>query len=67
MSELCQAVGIRASHKTSGLMKVLCDVHIARKVARFFEGEGIEAIHVNDILDSITPAPAAFSPGYSGP
>ncbi|MCO6493358.1 MAG: DUF5615 family PIN-like protein [Phaeodactylibacter sp.] len=33
-------------------MKVLCDVHIARKVVRFFQGEGIEAVHVNDILDS---------------
>lgn len=33
-------------------MKVLCDVHIARKVVRFLESAGIEAIHVNDILDS---------------
>ncbi len=33
-------------------MKIICDVHIARKVARFFEEEGIEAIHINDILDS---------------
>ncbi len=32
-------------------MKVLCDVHIARKVVRFFEKQGIDAIHVNDILD----------------
>ncbi|MCB9352870.1 MAG: DUF5615 family PIN-like protein [Lewinellaceae bacterium] len=33
-------------------MKVLCDVHIARKVVRFFKGKGIDAIHINDILDS---------------
>ena len=33
-------------------MKVLCDVHIARKVVRYFNKEGIEAIHINDILDS---------------
>lgn len=33
-------------------MKVLCDVHIARKVVRFLESVGIEAVHVNDILDS---------------
>lgn len=33
-------------------MKVLCDVHIARKVVRFFQGEGVEAIHINDILES---------------
>lgn len=32
-------------------MKVLCDVHIARKAVRFFEEQGIEAIHVNDILE----------------
>jgi predicted nuclease of predicted toxin-antitoxin system len=32
-------------------MRVLCDVHIARKVVRFFEGKSIEAVHVNDILD----------------
>ena len=33
-------------------MKVLCDVHIAKKVVRFFQSRDIEAIHVNDILDS---------------
>ncbi len=31
--------------------KVLCDVHIAHKVVRFFESKGHQAIHVNDILD----------------
>lgn len=33
-------------------MKVLCDVHIARKVVQFFQENGIESVHVNDILDS---------------
>lgn len=32
-------------------MKVVCDVHIARKVVRYFQDQGIDAIHVNDILD----------------
>lgn len=32
-------------------MKVLADVHIAKKIVKFFERKGIEAIHVNDILD----------------
>lgn len=32
--------------------KVLCDVHIAFKIVRFFKDQGFEAIHVNDILDS---------------
>lgn len=32
-------------------MRVLCDVHIARKVVRFFDEKSIEAVHVNDILD----------------
>lgn len=31
--------------------KVLCDVHIAYKVVRFFQSNGHEAIHINDILD----------------
>ncbi len=35
-------------------MKVLCDVHIARKVVRFFLAEGIESVHINDVLDSGT-------------
>lgn len=33
-------------------MKVLCDVHMSKKVVRFFQENGIESIHVNDILDS---------------
>ena len=33
-------------------MKVLCDVHIAKKVAKFLSSKNIEAVHVNDILDS---------------
>ena len=31
--------------------RVLCDVHIAYKVVRFFEEKGYESTHVNDILD----------------
>jgi len=33
-------------------MKILCDVHIARKVVRFLQEQGIESVHVNDILES---------------
>ena len=33
-------------------MKVLCDVHIAKKVVRFFQENEIESAHINDILDS---------------
>ena len=29
-------------------MKILADVHIAKKIVRFFEEKGAEAIHVND-------------------
>jgi predicted nuclease of predicted toxin-antitoxin system len=32
-------------------MKILCDVHISIKVAKFFAGKGCEAVHVNNILD----------------
>lgn len=32
-------------------MKILCDVHIAIKVAKFFTSKGIETEHVNQILD----------------
>lgn len=31
--------------------QVLCDVHIALKVVRFFQSKGCHAVHVNDILD----------------
>ncbi|MGF1532115.1 MAG: DUF5615 family PIN-like protein [Bernardetiaceae bacterium] len=31
---------------------VLCDVHIAYKVTRFFAEKGLNAVHVNDVLDS---------------
>lgn len=31
--------------------KVLCDVHIAFKVVRFFQTKGCHAVHVNDVLD----------------
>jgi predicted nuclease of predicted toxin-antitoxin system len=33
-------------------IQVLCDVHIARKVVRYFDQKGCKAVHVNDILDS---------------
>lgn len=33
-------------------MRVLCDVHIAFKIKRFFEGQGIEAFHVNQLPNS---------------
>jgi len=32
-------------------VKVLTDVHIAKKVVRFFHENGVECIHINDILD----------------
>ena len=32
-------------------MKILCDVHIAVKVSKFFSSKGIETEHVNQILD----------------
>ncbi|WP_414717307.1 DUF5615 family PIN-like protein [Telluribacter sp.] len=33
-------------------MKILCDVHIAFRIVRFFQKKGIEAIHVNELPDS---------------
>ena len=33
-------------------MRVLCDVHIAFKIKRFFESKGIEAFHVNYLPNS---------------
>jgi predicted nuclease of predicted toxin-antitoxin system len=33
-------------------MKILCDVHIAIKVTKYFQSKGIETVHVNEILDS---------------
>jgi predicted nuclease of predicted toxin-antitoxin system len=41
--------------------KIICDVHIALKVVRFFEKKGYEAVHVNDILDSYYTTDAAIS------
>lgn len=35
-------------------MKVLCDVHISFKIVRFFQRQGIEALHVNDVLEGDT-------------
>jgi predicted nuclease of predicted toxin-antitoxin system len=42
-------------------MKVLADVHIAKKVVRFFKDNNIEAIHVNDILDGSFTKDSAIS------
>lgn len=33
------------------MLRVLCDVHISYRVVKFFEVEGIETIHINNILD----------------
>ncbi|MEQ1744477.1 MAG: DUF5615 family PIN-like protein [Saprospiraceae bacterium] len=33
-------------------MRVLCDVHIAFKIKRFFESKGFEALHVNHLPNS---------------
>lgn len=33
-------------------MQVLCDVHISYKIARFFEHNGIKAVHINNILQN---------------
>lgn len=33
-------------------MKVVCDVHISKKVVKFFLSNSVEAVHVNDILES---------------
>lgn len=32
-------------------MKVLCDVHISYKLVNFFIDNGIEAVHINNILN----------------
>ena len=41
--------------------KVLCDVHIAFKVAKFFEERGYEAIHVNNIMEGSQTKDSAIS------
>lgn len=41
--------------------KVLCDVHIAFRVVRFFESKRHEAIHVNNILDGFHTKDTAIS------
>jgi predicted nuclease of predicted toxin-antitoxin system len=33
------------------MIKILCDVHIAIKIAKFFSSKGIETEHVNQILE----------------
>lgn len=32
-------------------MKILCDVHIAIRVAKFLQSKGVETEHINQILD----------------
>lgn len=32
-------------------MKILCDVHIAMKIAKFLSSKGVQTEHVNQILD----------------
>jgi predicted nuclease of predicted toxin-antitoxin system len=41
--------------------KVLCDVHIAFRVAKFFEQKGYEAVHVNRVLDGYYTKDAAIA------
>jgi len=42
-------------------IRVICDVHIARRIVRFFEVKGCPALHVNDILDGWHTKDAAIS------
>ncbi|MEM9932954.1 MAG: DUF5615 family PIN-like protein [Bacteroidota bacterium] len=42
-------------------MKILCDVHISKKIVHFFHSKGIEALHVNDILDGDRTKDVAIS------
>jgi predicted nuclease of predicted toxin-antitoxin system len=42
-------------------MKVVCDVHISFKIVRFFEQKGIEAIHVNNILQGDVSSDASIT------
>jgi len=42
-------------------IKILCDVHIAFKVVKFFEDNGHEAVHVNNILEGFKTKDSAIS------
>lgn len=42
-------------------MKVLCDVHIARRVVAFYLTLGCEALHINDILSGSETKDAAIA------
>jgi predicted nuclease of predicted toxin-antitoxin system len=41
-------------------MKVLCDVHISFRVVSFLNENGIEAIHVNNVLSGSTSKDSAI-------
>lgn len=32
-------------------MKIVCDVHISFKIVRFLQSQGVETLHVNDVLE----------------
>lgn len=51
MSAICQQDDFGPIDSGSRV-RVLCDVHIALKVVRFFQKKNIEAIHVNELPDS---------------
>lgn len=51
MHKLCKIIDKWKCDKYCSLMKILCDVHIAIKVAKFLQSKGIETEHVNQILD----------------
>ncbi len=42
-------------------MKILCDVHLPKRLVSFLIKEGIEAIHGSSILDSWTTKDHDFS------
>lgn len=42
-------------------MRVLCDVHIAFKIVKFFETHGIDATHVNNLPNSWYTADAEIA------
>lgn len=42
-------------------MKLLCDVHLPRRLVKFFVDNNIEAIHGGDILDGMRTKDSEFS------
>lgn len=51
MPAICQQNDFGPSDPGSRV-RVLCDVHIALNVVRFFQKKKVEAIHVNELPDS---------------